>query len=737
MKKLSFLLAILMLLLCSCSSVKPSEIATTEQTVTESTEAPVHEHLFDTVTVTKTPCIVAGEQVATCACGETQVSPLPATGKHIHENGVCIGCGQKEIPLYAVPSVYDANGDGNTDVFYFSPQLSDRFENAIHVWAGDYDKSLSSATVSTSKVENIVHWFVTEGTGQYIVYHVTVPETGLYEMAIHIRLKDAQERGTKYTINEGTENEQVFETSFGFDGIDYEPIRVPVTLTSYMYGVTLNLVEGENTIKIAQSSKSPKCQHYRDLYFVKVGEYHKHTFGIATITKEATCAKEGEKISTCTCGLEKIFIIPPTGSHNYVDGVCSVCNRVDNGTGIVYYDFLHDEPGFAGGTVEFIPEITDTYTFYWGDENGKLANYTMLYYDDFSANIPAEITIQSFTAIPKGAAKLLAIGEKGTTYSYDIPANRLLNAEELYSFGSLSDTHQGTRYGSTSIPYNHFINAAKVLNKKGAIAIGICGDFSYDNIESEYILHANAIKEIYKFAPDMPIFTTSGNHEAKYTGFSKDWYLQYTRDVVDYNSDLELTFFDGNDLDSVVELPDGSVMIYLHQQYYDYGKAASRLLTDAQLDWLGARLEQYKDRTVFLYFHTFMDEEVGDANSSSSEYSLPLISSTVEYKRFTEYFTNYKNVVYFSGHSHWAFDSQFVTPKPGKTNNDKNIDDKDGTFATMVHIPACSTPRVLTGSGSGRSEGYIVHVYEDYVIFEGYDFVGEQTFAYATYIIQK
>jgi hypothetical protein len=132
-----------------------------------------------------------------------------------------------------------------------------------------------------------------------------------------------------------------------------------------------------------------------------------------------------------------------------------------------------------------------------------------------------------------------------------------------------------------------------------------------------------------------------------------------------------------------------------------------------------------------------MDEEVGDASSSKSEYSLPLISSTVEYKRFTEYFTKYTNVVYFSGHSHWAFDSQFVEPKPGKTNYDKNIDNKNGSFATMVHIPACSTPRVLTGSGTGRSEGYIVHVYEDYVIFEGYDFVKNQTFAYATYIIEK
>jgi hypothetical protein len=178
-------------------------------------------------------------------------------------------------------------------------------------------------------------------------------------------------------------------------------------------------------------------------------------------------------------------------------------------------------------------------------------------------------------------------------------------------------------------------------------------------------------------------------------------------------------------------------MIYLHQIAYDYGSSNSRLLYDSQLKWFEARLEQYKDTTVFLFFHTFMDEQVGDATSSEDEYGLPLISSTVEYKKFDELFKKYTNVVYFSGHSHWAFDSQLVEAKPGKTNDDKNIDNKDGTYATMVHIPACSTPRVLIGSGDGRSEGYIVHVYEDFVVFEGYEFVNGETFAYATYIIEK
>ena len=701
-------------------------------------------HTYGEAVVTKQPtCVAAGEKTATCSvCGDEQKTTVPATGEHSYFNGACMWCNDSPIPLYASPSVYDADGDGKKEVYNFSTKLLKEFQNGVHVWAGDYDRKLSSSSVGKSSAGTpvIEHWYVVENQNpaQCLVYRVTVPETGTYEMVIHFRMKDDQERGTKYTVNPGTDNEQVFETSYGYTGMNYSQMRDAATLTTYMYGIRVNLVAGENIIKIEQSSKSPKCQHYRDFYFVKVGEFHLHSFENETVTKEVTCGADGEKVATCSCGLTKTTILPATNNHTYVNEVCTGCGRVYVPAGILEYDFLYDDPGFAGGTLTFLPETDDVYTFYWADANGQLKDYTMLYSDEFAANVEAEVTIQSFTAIPKGATRLIAVsGDKTITYSYTIPATRLLTEDELYVFGALSDTHQGVRYGSTSIPYNHFVNAAKVLYEKGAITIGICGDFSYNNTEDEYILHANAIKEIYKTAPNMPIFTTTGNHEAKYTGFSYDWYMKYARNVVDYDSDLDYILSDGNELDYVVELPDGSVMIFLHQKYYDYGSSSSRLLDDYQLEWLGARLEQYKDKTVFLFFHTFMDEQVGDASTNGNEYGLPMISSTVEYKKFDEYFTKYTNVVYFSGHSHWAFDSQLVTPKPGKTNYDKNIDDKDGTYATMVHIPACSTPRVLVGSGNGRSEGYIVHVYENYVVFEGYEFVQGETFAYATYIIEK
>jgi len=57
----------------------------------------------------------------------------------------------------------------------------------------------------------------------------------------------------------------------------------------------------------------------------------------------------------------------------------------------------------------------------------------------------------------------------------------------------------------------------------------------------------------------------------------------------------------------------------------------------------------------------------------------------------------------------------------------------------LVHIPSVAATRSGTGlsDAKNRSEGYLVRVYEDCIVFEGYDFVNNQNFAYATYIIAK
>ena len=321
MKRIFILLCLLSLLLCSClpsNLFGKTEQTTPEVTTPEATtpiittpeittpEQPPHEHLFSDATVTKEPtCVQNGTKTAYCSCGETQETAIPATGVHQYVGLACAWCGEKEISLIDVPSAYDADGDGKNDTYGFSTQLASSFQNGIHVWAGDYDKALSSNTVSSAMFVNIRHWYVAEKSGQYIVYRIVVPEAGIYEMAIHMRMKDSNERGTKYTVNEGTEYEQVFETSHSFQGDGYLTVRDEGTLGTYMYGIRLNLVEGENLLKIEQSSASPKNQHYRDFYFVKVDAFHSHHYEEGDVIKTPTCGEVGYKSISCACGKTK------------------------------------------------------------------------------------------------------------------------------------------------------------------------------------------------------------------------------------------------------------------------------------------------------------------------------------------------------------------------------------------------------------------------------------------------
>jgi 3',5'-cyclic AMP phosphodiesterase CpdA len=336
-----------------------------------------------------------------------------------------------------------------------------------------------------------------------------------------------------------------------------------------------------------------------------------------------------------------------------------------------------------------------------------------------TAGVFAEVSIHPYTAIPQGATCLVAVSASGSyTYTFDIPAERLFAQEELYMFGALADTHQGTRYGPETKSFDRLVNAGEILSQKGAILIGINGDIATNNTEREYYLHGEAVKEIFAIDPTMPIYTVTGNHEAKYTGFSREWYDMYARNIVDYQTDFPAIYTEDNDLDYVVELPDGSVIIFLHQVYYDYGKATSRLMDDYQLDWLGDRLEQYKDRTVFLFFHTEMENKVGHFNNTT----LLMMEKTEDYKRFDAYFKQYTNVIFLNGHSHETFERIF-----DETRADRMINTYGGEYATLVHVPSLAYSDI----------GHIVHVYEDYIVFEGYDFGNNETIAYGTFIIER
>lgn len=273
----------------------------TDDTTTETPETTQHTHAFGEAKETKAPtCTEKGQKTATCSCGKVQATDIPALG-HAYENGICKNCKEAEPHVHAFTnnkcacgvsgfsttnntfglnnmvekdSSFDGNKDGTKDKFYFAPTLAEKFsaDGAINLPSANYDKTASkNPSSNTTSYPDLPHYYITEKTDQTLVYKITVKEAGVYDMAIHMRLKDIKERGNKFTVNPDTVSAYSFETSFRPES-DAEISTMKITTdgkdATYMYGMQLYLNEGENVILI-QASTTEKCQHFRNFYFVK------------------------------------------------------------------------------------------------------------------------------------------------------------------------------------------------------------------------------------------------------------------------------------------------------------------------------------------------------------------------------------------------------------------------------------------------------------------------------------
>lgn len=418
----------------------------------------------------------------------------------------------------------------------------------------------------------------------------------------------------------------------------------------------------------------------------------------------------------------------------------------------VTYDFANSQAGSAAGTVTLDAKTNGTYELYWGDEDYErlsvtVADYTV-YYSEF-AEIKVEdntgsADIQEFTVIPEGAETVIVFKCDILMGKYDIPEEKKNNfGEEVYSFGALSDLHFNRYNGSLTgdDALITFPNALNFFEAVGAEMVGMSGDLSA-NGERESFEYFHDIVSGY----DFPVYTCTGNHDVNDEFVPENWQELINSGVYGENKAAGVADVADNGLDFVYapEGCEGDVFIFFSQVRWDYGESYSRLVTDEQLDWLEEQLEKYSDTTVFLFFHTFLNQEgdepgMGEGNLVTNKghtYDLPYTSGAADEVRFRGLMKEYKNVVFFNGHSHWAYDMQSINPQ-------LNITDYNGEYATMVHVSSVTSPRRTSINSDDTSnefmrssEGMLVTVYEDKIVFTGIDFLRGEILAYANYVIE-
>ena len=414
--------------------------------------------------------------------------------------------------------------------------------------------------------------------------------------------------------------------------------------------------------------------------------------------------------------------------------------------------FSNDTAGSAAGAVKLQAPANGSYTLYWGDAQGnKLTSHAEnrdVPYTEFATvnvwNGSGEKTLYDFLAIPVGAQSILVYGGDTLAGSASLPQEKLPEEAYTYSFGTLSDVHFN-RYNKSGTGDDACVTFPKALDffrDYDVSMVAMSGDLSKKGEESAY-KKFNSIASQY----DFPVFTCKGNHDC-YRKFKQEYWEKYINPGVYGASKREgvLAVAD-NGLDFVFlgEETHGDVFIFFSQISGQYLLPTSRIVTDAQLDWLEQQLETYKNEGVYLFFHTFLNAPsgnplLGEGNlltRSLSFYPLFFTPYAKDEQRFRSLMETYKNVTYFNGHSHWAHYLQSINPR-------LNITDYNGSTATMVHISSVTAPRISShttllwkSASMQRSEGYLVTVYPDHYVLTACDFLQNQMLAYATYTVSK
>ena len=318
-------------------------------------------------------------------------------------------------------------------------------------------------------------------------------------------------------------------------------------------------------------------------------------------------------------------------------------------------------------------------------------------------------------AAPKGATEIGVYDASGKKV-YTIPLGRMTppNKQPQYSFGLVSDIHLWST--NTSIYSNSnvkFDNVLSYFEGENCAFCVISGDLTITGL---YTSHddtvANAQLDEGQFAAykaicdkhTIPVYELCGNHES------------YYGKAIANNFALLETYTGKGELSYTVEHGD-DVFILVGQPRDAW------VMSSEDFTWLGETLEANKNKRCFVFVHPYIEEDSGDA-MDVRENSIFDYWGTAKTTAFINLLQRYNNAILFHGHSHMKFECQEL---------DVNANYTERNGFKSVHVPSSASPRYVVfdqatnqykaAADSVGSQGYIVDVYDDYIVLNGMDFV--------------
>ena len=408
--------------------------------------------------------------------------------------------------------------------------------------------------------------------------------------------------------------------------------------------------------------------------------------------------------------------------------------------------------------LKFNKDITNNLEFRYADANkNDLQNY-----------LPLDHNYESYyIAIPKEVQYINVYKEDTGEFvrSECIVSN--IKDEPLYKVGLMSDVHYNDNDKSDDDPDTRVDtdNGDAEYSEDLQNALATFADYDVDfvscsgDITTDYRGHFRNYKRcVDKYAPNMTIYTSVGNHDTK----PKDRAKEEWKTIDSINDKYGITRVDdreGTSFYFIKELENGKkdVYIYLNLAYgwyddldenateadydaTDYGTHNPRplrpdefvyksqdeevqwddyhLYEPTTLIWFANLLEEHKDDRCFIFTHIMFDGKAGSYHGDEGFYKY--YETHVDCMRgdqgnfLLNLLNSYDNNYWFCGHSHykWLWE---------KYDHTMNVTKSEGSW--NIHIPSLSRPLPIEifdyATAPQDSEGAIMEVYDDYVVIKG------------------
>ena len=370
------------------------------------------------------------------------------------------------------------------------------------------------------------------------------------------------------------------------------------------------------------------------------------------------------------------------------------------------YTFDTNIKGNAKGSINLSSTTSSNdghYDIYWANDSGILDTYEKITTLKVSGPETTSYKFLALNAIPDGVTKVIATQNGTVKAEYKISADKLISGNKKFSFGALSDIHLDGDGDDGSNSNEDFKKELEYFKSQNVAFLANSGDITRDGRDCD----VKAVVEKIGSA-GFPVYTARGNHDT-----NEPCKGQWSQ--IDPNGTLFAKTLNNEEF------------VFVGMNKYDFKDTFS----SEQISQLTNILERNKDKRVFLFEHVFF----GSTGNVNGLYPYSGLSDSGTAGQFKELMKKYKNVISFTGHSHLDFNLQ-------RAGEYANVKDK-GVYCFRVHCPSASRPRSNdaaqkssdTYTNNSGALGYLVDVYDNYIVLKGRDFTTNKNLPYATYIL--